>query len=415
MRRNGHSAESIEAALQICNTQRCRPPLEKAEVARIARSVARYEPDERAQRGIESDAGSQRKTVVITRGVDVRMRPIEWAWPGRLALGKLAMLVGHPETSKSTITCDLAARITTGRDWPDGAKNTLGPRGVVLVSAEDDVEDTIMPRFLAAGGDPERITFIEGVPLPSGEGEDAVAPWTIERGAALESAIRQTPDCAFVVIDPVSAFMPRQSNEHCNADVRAALRIQADVAERTGVAVLVVSHLRKNGEGEAILKTLGSLAYVAAARSVFGVCRDKSDETGATRLFVPIKNNLAPKGLSIPFVTIAGSVPGFEGLQPPVIAWDDPVECDANDVMGPDHQARDAPAQNDAADFLAVELGDGPVGVKELLKRGANAGHSKRTLERAKKRLGVVASKKGMDGGWEWTLPGWELSADVGQ
>lgn len=44
MRRRGMSADEIEAALGAVNARRCRPPLDDAEVAEIARSVGRYRP-----------------------------------------------------------------------------------------------------------------------------------------------------------------------------------------------------------------------------------------------------------------------------------------------------------------------------------------------------------------------------------
>jgi len=44
MRRRGMGEAEIEAALLVTNEQRCKPPLSAAEVAKIAASVARYEP-----------------------------------------------------------------------------------------------------------------------------------------------------------------------------------------------------------------------------------------------------------------------------------------------------------------------------------------------------------------------------------
>ncbi len=48
MRRRGMSAAAILAALTVENEARCSPPLDAAEVSRIARSVARYAPNRRA-------------------------------------------------------------------------------------------------------------------------------------------------------------------------------------------------------------------------------------------------------------------------------------------------------------------------------------------------------------------------------
>ena len=51
-------------------------------------------------------------------------RPVDWLWPGRLPLGKLAILDGDPGVGKSVVTLDLCARLGTGRPFPDG---TSGP------------------------------------------------------------------------------------------------------------------------------------------------------------------------------------------------------------------------------------------------------------------------------------------------
>jgi hypothetical protein len=47
-------------------------------------------------------------------------RPVDWLWPGRLPLGKLAILDGDPGVGKSLVTLDLCARLSTGRPFPDG-------------------------------------------------------------------------------------------------------------------------------------------------------------------------------------------------------------------------------------------------------------------------------------------------------
>ena len=51
---------------------------------------------------------------------DLAPEPIRWLWPGRLALGKVAMLEGDPGLGKSLLTLDLCARLSAGRPMPDG-------------------------------------------------------------------------------------------------------------------------------------------------------------------------------------------------------------------------------------------------------------------------------------------------------
>lgn len=76
-------------------------------------------------------------------------QPLKWLWSGRIPLGKLTLLIGDPGLGKSLATVDLTARITRGVDFPDGACSVGG--SVIMLSAEDDPEDTIRPRLDAAG------------------------------------------------------------------------------------------------------------------------------------------------------------------------------------------------------------------------------------------------------------------------
>src|ERR671912_2317219 len=85
----------------------------------------------------------------------VEAHPVHWLSPGRLAAGKITVLDGDPGLGKSTLLCECAARITRGQALPGGKPGA--PRNVIILSAEDDLHDTIRPRIDAAGGDPSRI------------------------------------------------------------------------------------------------------------------------------------------------------------------------------------------------------------------------------------------------------------------
>src|SRR5215216_346366 len=92
---------------------------------------------------------------------EVEPEQLEWLWPGRLPLGKLAVLDGDPGLGKSVLTLDVAARVSAGMELPDGGR--CEPAGVVLLSAEDGLADTIRPRLDAAGADTERIVALSTV------------------------------------------------------------------------------------------------------------------------------------------------------------------------------------------------------------------------------------------------------------
>src|SRR5262249_38270399 len=90
---------------------------------------------------------------------EVQPERVEWLWPGRIARGKITIVDGDPGRGRSVLTVDMAARITTGRAWPDGAGCPRG--GVVVMSAEDGLADTIRPRLDAAGADSSKVVALE--------------------------------------------------------------------------------------------------------------------------------------------------------------------------------------------------------------------------------------------------------------
>src|SRR5215211_8534422 len=104
--------------------------------------------------------------VIATRAADIVTKPVKWLWDKRIPKGKLTMFDGDPDVGKSVVTMDLAARVSTGRGFPDGA--TCEARNVLIVNVEDAKDDTVVPRLKAHGADLERIVVIDGMPDEKG-------------------------------------------------------------------------------------------------------------------------------------------------------------------------------------------------------------------------------------------------------
>ena len=72
------------------------------------------------------------------------------------------MIVGHPGQGKSTLTAEMAAIVSRGGPWPvSGVKADIGE--VIFLSSEDDIQDTIKPRMMAAGADHSKVRLIRSV------------------------------------------------------------------------------------------------------------------------------------------------------------------------------------------------------------------------------------------------------------
>ncbi len=185
---------------------------------------------------------------------DIRPERVEWFWDRRIPKGKVTILDGDPGKGKSTILYDLAARVTAGKNLPDGQETERA--GTIIISREDGAADTIVPRFLAAGGDPTRGRII-------GAGEEFVLPDDVDK---LERAIKQM-GAAFVVIDPVMSFLADHINSNSDQQVRNALQPLVNVAERTGAAITLCRHMNKSTGGPAIYRGQGSIGFIGIVRS----------------------------------------------------------------------------------------------------------------------------------------------------
>ncbi|MCC7420782.1 MAG: AAA family ATPase, partial [Planctomycetaceae bacterium] len=189
--------------------------------------------------------------------------PVEWLWSGLVPVGKVTMLSGDPSLGKSFVTLDLLARLTTGRPMP-GDTLPRPPRTGLLLSCEDDPADTILPRFLAAGGDPARLHVLAGFRDKPGAKRIRLVSLTRDI-ELLAKVLGSLKDVGLVVIDPISAYLDG-TDANSNAEVRNLLASLASLANEYHTAFLIVSHLRKKDSGKALYRTAGSLAWTAAAR-----------------------------------------------------------------------------------------------------------------------------------------------------
>jgi len=326
----------------------------------------------------------------LVRLSTIEAQPLRWLWPGKIPTGKLTLLVGDPGLGKSVITLDLAARVTIGSPWPDGGVSE-GPGDVIILSAEDDPADTIRPRLEVVGADLDR-TFILRC-IRKEDGKERTFSLTADLGKLKEQLEHLGDTVKLLIIDPVSAYLG-DTDSHVDASVRSVLAPLAELAAQYGVAVLGVSHLNK-GQGAAIYRVQGSIAFTAAARAVWAVGKDPEDDTGRRRLLLPVKCNLAPD--------IGGIAYGLEDANGiATVHWGDPVTADVHEVMGPIDELG---AKDEAVRFLEDILSDGPMLAVEVYKEARKNGIKDRTLRRAKKELGAVAQKRiGQRGSWEWLL-----------
>ncbi len=333
----------------------------------------------------------------LTTMNNIESQEITWLWPGRVPMGRITLLVGKPGEGKSYVSLDMAARISTGTPWPDGADC---PRGsVILCSAEDDPADVIRPRLDAHRADVSRIVLLSGVKRLIGD-EVQEGAFTLHDVACLEEALQQVPDCRMVVIDPIGSFIGGSTDAHRDNEVRAVLTPIARLAEKYGAAVLMVAHRRKGTSASADETAMGSRAFTGIARAVWHISRDPNVKT--RRLMLPGKNNLAVEGSGLAF-TITGQPVG-------AVVWErDPVRMSADEAMADENSqasGRDETEQSAAIEWLQSELADlAEHPVKDIRAAANEAGIGWRSVQRASAKLRVCRHRETFGGRMAWRLP----------
>ncbi len=322
---------------------------------------------------------------------DVTETKTEWPWNGYVPIGKLTIIDGDPGVGKSSLTCDMAARVSTGRAMPDGSPGISG--NVLMLSYEDTPHDTVVPRLKAHNAELSRIAGFKNTvddPIPR-------IPDDIER---LRSEVI-AKNARLVVLDPLANAFGKGINANSDADVRRALGPLAALAGETNAAFVVVRHFKKSEEGPALYRGGGSIGIVAQARSVLAVVEDPDCDSGC--VLAQIKSNLGPLQPSWSF-----RIDGPDGCTARVI-WDGVSAYDAETLLCAASRPKKEGKALKVKKLIVELLQNGPMPYRDVVQAVEEAGivASDRTARRVKQELGIVSKPIGFgtDSFNLWSLP----------
>ncbi len=229
------------------------------------------------------------------------------------------------------------------------------PQGnVILLTAEDDASDTVVPRLLAAGADLDRVEIVSMVRTNNKDRMFSL----ITDLELLRHKITQVGNVNLVQIDPISAYLGvGKINSFRTTDVRAVLGPLVELAAELSISVVGIMHFNKKTDvTNALLRISDSLAFGATARHVYAVVDDAEN-----------KRKL--------FVRQAAT------------------------------ESRSPGARDSAKKFLSDMLAEGPVAKRDIEEAAEANCIAEKTLRRAKDDLGIIARKDGDNGCWRWRLP----------
>ena len=325
-------------------------------------------------------------------------RTLDWLWPDRLALGKLAMFDGDPGRGKSLVTLDLCARVTTGRPMPDGT-GAAPPATVAIIQGEDYADDTVAPRLVSLEADLQRVFIF---------GDDVLRkPFSLPSQIAMLDEALKANAPRLLIIDPILAFLDRDILGASDQSVRRALSPLAQLADKHRCAVVLVRHMNKNASLRSMYRGGGSIGFNAACRSSWLFTDDPRDRSRL--LMAQIKNNLAGPQPTLAYRILR------ESSIPPRLDWLGPVSLTADQLLDHNRRPEQLLPRECARDFLAELFQSGPQPTSMVWDAAQAHGLKRRTLQFARQDLGI-RSLRVWNGekqvNW-WLMPGQRLPDSI--
>ena len=332
----------------------------------------------------------------ITNGADITLRDYEWIWPQMLAKGELHILSGEGGVGKTQIMLNLAATIATGGYFPNMNEPCEVGR-VLYISGEDDPEKTLMPRFVACGGNPKNIDIMDsqligGERFVLSEVLDELAEWVYDH------------DIKLIVADPITVLLPDKFDNNSVTDVRRQLHPVMTWANKMDVAMVGLSHLTKNAQSKIAHRTLGSGAWVHAPRIAWAAA-----EHDGELIFGKFKQNIT-KGKGVYKFQIEERL--VDGMKEPraCIKWlEDSYIADQsiNELLDMPVTAR-GDHGNRAIEMIQDKLRNGTYAKKQevIAYVQGEVDISERQIERMAKELNVQTKRlNDAHGSHLWSLP----------
>lgn len=306
---------------------------------------------------------------------DVESENVSWLWYPFIPYGKLTIIQGDPGEGKTTLVLNIAAKLSKGEVLDDEIR-CKEPINIIYQTAEDGLADTVKPRLELAGADCTRISVIDESDKSLSMSDERIGEAIIRTNARL------------LILDPIQAYLGGGMDMNRANEARDMTKRLGALAEKHKCAIVLIGHMNKAAGSKAAYRGMGSIDFYAVARSVILVGRIEGKPD--LRAVVQIKNNLAAFGHAKAFRL---SESGFD--------WMGDYEITADEVLG-----GIAPKANkqEQAKTLLYELAQdrSMIPSTEIFEQAKEEGISKRTLENAKKELGIRAKK--INNIWYWIL-----------
>jgi putative DNA primase/helicase len=318
-----------------------------------------------------------------------------WLLAGALHLG-----VGRQSGGKTTFATWTTGCLSTGRPFP-GDNTRRDPIACGILSLEEPA-DRIVARLHATGADVTQVVILGEVEALDDDCRLTRRQWRLPQDCGVLEQLLNEQAIGFLVVDGLGYSVAGSSQDY--ATIGSALSALAGVAERTGCAILGLTHPPK-GTSDPVTAAIGSTAWTAVSRVVWVMGADPEDESGATRVVRVSKSNF-----KLPDDGLAFTIGDDQQYECGFVTGLSTSSVTAEELVAATMPAGERSEREEARELVRSILKSGPMETAELLKATRHAGASDRTVERARRDLNVRAKPRhdpttGKMTGWLVELP----------
>ncbi|MDO5476899.1 MAG: AAA family ATPase [Eubacteriales bacterium] len=223
------------------------------------------------------------ESVELVSLADIEEKTAEWLIPGWIPKQQITLLSGDGGSGKTSIWCDLAAKISAGKTtMMDKCCSDREPQRVLFFSSEDSADTVLKKKLRNAGAKMENIFTLD---ISNERFNDVV----FEERGLLESLIKQYHP-ALCIFDPIQQFIPGNVKMAERNAMRRCLAPLNRFSELYGATFVIACHTNKRQGASGRTRLADSADLWDIARSVIML---GETGTGSTRYMSHEKNSYA--------------------------------------------------------------------------------------------------------------------------
>ncbi len=335
-----------------------------------------------------------KRTLELIRADEVTPKSVEMLVPGFVVSRAPNAFSGEMDTRKSTLALDVAAAGSMWRPWFNGEKNEVTPFITLFAGAEDDFATTVVPRFMAAGGNRDCLYGLNLDVKCEQQTNDGMKEYSTpfsfdEHMELLADTIRDINKkrewkVGLLINDPIISFFGNK-NYNSSQDARDIMSGLKKLCEELQLTIINICHFNKTQGLTAKQKTAGSKALVEAHRMAWAFDLEEDDKK--TTLIAPIKHNLLPDARSHRITTVSKEVEWslggdyYQKAEVGVVKFVGYSSKSADDRIE-EKESKDRGNRKELKRAILSVLKDGPVPAGQVKNALQDFGVSVRTIER---------------------------------